>query len=92
MWVVSLGIWPLFVWEDVVDGSESGHDQGDGDGGAGGVEAVGPVDDEPHVPLSPSWRAVDGDMERPPRSHNNKIRTMTRRAYGFHSPEGAPVL
>ena len=24
--------------------------------------------------------------------HNNKIRTMTRRAYGFHSPEGAPVL
>jgi len=49
MWVVSLGIWPLFVWEDVVDGSESGHDQGDG--GAGGVEAVGPVDDEPHVPV-----------------------------------------
>ena len=37
------------MWEDVVDGSEGGHDQGEG--GAGGAEAVGPVDDEPHVPV-----------------------------------------
>ena len=45
----SLGIWSSFVWEDVVDGSEGGHDQGEG--GAGGAEAVGPVDDELHVPV-----------------------------------------
>jgi hypothetical protein len=33
-----LGIWSSFVWEDVVDGSEGDHDQGEG--GAGGVEAA----------------------------------------------------
>ena len=46
MWV-DLGICgpTAFVWEDVVDGSEGDHDEGEG--GVGGVEAVGPVDDEP---------------------------------------------
>jgi hypothetical protein len=37
------------VWEDVVDGSEGDHDQGEG--GAGGVEAVGPVDDQADAPV-----------------------------------------
>ena len=47
MWV-GLGIrGPLaFVWEDVVDGPEGEHDEAEG--GVGRVEAVGPVDDEPH--------------------------------------------
>ena len=40
--------------------------------------------------LSPSWCAVDGEIERPPRSHNNKIRTITRRAYGFTAPKVLP--
>ena len=35
MWV-DFGIWSSFVWEDVVDGAEGDHDQGEG--GAGGVE------------------------------------------------------
>jgi hypothetical protein len=43
MWV-DLGIWASFVWEDVVDGSEGDHDQGEG--GTGGVEPMGPVDDQ----------------------------------------------
>ena len=34
------------LWEDVVDGSEGEHDEGEG--GVGGVEAVGRVDDEPY--------------------------------------------
>ena len=37
------------MWEDVVDGSEGDHDQGEG--GAGGVEAVGPVDDQADAPV-----------------------------------------
>jgi hypothetical protein len=41
------------VWEDVVDGSEGDHDhdQGEGEGEGGGVEAVGPVDDQAHAPV-----------------------------------------
>jgi hypothetical protein len=50
MWVV-LGIRSSFVWEDVVDGSEGDHDQGEGEGGAGGVEAVSPVDDQADTPV-----------------------------------------
>jgi hypothetical protein len=44
MWI-DLGIWGhgSFVWEDVFDGSEGDHVQGED--GAGGVEAVGPVMD-----------------------------------------------
>lgn len=38
-----------FVWEDVVDGSEGEHDEGER--GVGRVEAVGPVGDEPHPPV-----------------------------------------
>jgi hypothetical protein len=44
-----LGIWSSFVWEDVVDGSEGDHDQGEG--GAGGVEAISPVDDQADAPI-----------------------------------------
>ena len=40
MWV-DLGIWSSFVWEDVFDGSQGEHDQGEG--GAGGVEPISPV-------------------------------------------------
>src|ERR1035437_5475152 len=44
-----LGSWSSFVWEDVVDGSEGDHDQGES--GAGAVEAVGPVDDQAYAPV-----------------------------------------
>ena len=37
------------VWQDVLDGSEREHDEAEG--GVGGVEAVGPVDDEPDAPI-----------------------------------------
>jgi len=37
------------VWEDVVDGSEGDHDQGEG--GASGVEPISPVDDQAHAPV-----------------------------------------
>src|SRR5665811_372362 len=52
MWV-DLGICgpTAFVWEDVVDGSEGDHDEGEGEGGAGGVEAIGPVDDQAYAPV-----------------------------------------
>src|ERR1035438_10743076 len=42
------GIGSSFVWEDVVDGSEGDHDQGEG--GAGGVEPICPVDDQADTP------------------------------------------
>src|SRR5450759_4061204 len=62
MWV-DLGIWSSFVWEDVFDGSQGEHDQGEG--GAGGVEPVGPVDDEPYAPVE-SFLAgvVDAQSDR----------------------------
>ena len=43
------GIGSSFVWEDVVDGSEGDHDQGEG--GAGGVEPICPVDDQADTPI-----------------------------------------
>ena len=39
----------MFVWEDVVDGSVGDHVQGEGD--AGGVEAISTVDDQVDVPV-----------------------------------------
>src|SRR5664280_3290897 len=43
------GIGSSFVWEDVVDGSEGDHDQGEG--GAGGVEPICSVDDQADTPI-----------------------------------------
>jgi hypothetical protein len=44
------------VWEDVFDGSEGDHDQGEG--GAGGVEPVRPVDDQADAPVESFVPAV----------------------------------
>src|ERR1019366_1700343 len=50
MWVDSgIGGSLAFMREDVVDGPEGEHDEAEG--GVGGVEAVGAVDDEPHPPV-----------------------------------------
>ena len=44
-------MWSSFVWEGVVDGSEGDHDQGEGEGGAGGVEPICSVDDQADTPI-----------------------------------------
>ncbi len=50
MWVIlGIGGQLAFVGEDVFDGPEGDHDEGEG--GVGGVEAVGPVDDEADSPV-----------------------------------------
>lgn len=38
-----------FVWEDVFDGAEGEHDEGEG--GFGGVESVGPIVDQSYSPV-----------------------------------------
>jgi len=53
------------VGEDVFDGSEGEHDEGEGS--VGGVEAVGPVDYEPDPPVQ---SLVAGVVD--PESHGGK--------------------
>jgi len=56
-------MWALFVWENVVDGSVDDHVLGEGD--AGGVEAVGLVDDQVDVPVeSFVVGVVDAESDR----------------------------
>ena len=68
MWVV-LGIRFLFVSEDVVDGSRGDHVQGEG--GAGGVKAVGLGDDQVDAPVEsfvPGIVDAESNRSQDPRS------------------------